>query len=122
MNTKQTDAELRAVLESLIPGPTVWNVASVADEPELRLISWSIRQDTTGARYFVGVRADDYTGRVSTRIVEFDPETRRGRTASGRIYELLGPPGVDREAEYVWDRVVFLNGIIEVRAERPEQG
>jgi hypothetical protein len=100
------------LLHTLFP-ESIWNGAPVADEPEIRLIHWSIKRDTQGNRYFVGLRSDDFTGRVSTALVEFDQATRRGRTRSGRVYELLGPSGVASDAEYVWDAYKRVNSIVE---------
>jgi hypothetical protein len=42
------------------------------------------------------------SGRASTCIVKFDPETRRGVTGFGRIYELVGTSCIDAEANYPW--------------------
>jgi hypothetical protein len=56
-----------------------------------------------GARHFIGHNMESKTGRASTRIVKFDPETRRGVTGSGRIYELVGASGVDVTANCLWE-------------------
>ena len=42
--------------------------------------------------HFSGVRAIDGKGRISTPIVEWDPESRVGTTQSGRRYQLSGEP------------------------------
>ncbi len=113
MSNSKPDVEaLEAIAEAAIAA-SLWTVDAVAAEPEIALVQWSIRRDTAGASYFVGARADDYTGRVSTRVVEFDPKMRRGRTASGRVYELLGPPGYSADAEYVWEAYKRVNQIVE---------
>ena len=92
---------------------SVWTTSSVSDEPQIELIHWDIKQDTAGNAYFVGNRADNGSGRVSTAIVEFDPERRRGRTQSGRVYELLGAQGYSSNGEYVWSIYKVANGITE---------
>ena len=96
-----TQDDLNSVLLALI-AESVWTTSSVSDEPQIKLIHWDIKQDTAGNGYFVGTRADNGRGRVSTAIVEFDPERRRGRTQSGRIYELQGAPGYSSNGEYFW--------------------
>ncbi len=109
--TKESDA-LNLFLFSLAPD-SVWKAASVREEPEIQLRNWDIKEDTAGRRYFVGSRVDDGTGRVSTAIVEFDAERRRGRTESGRVYELHGPRGRSSNGEYVWSHYKIANCIRE---------
>lgn len=101
-----------SVLFTLI-AESIWRTSSVNDEPQIKLIQWDIKQDNAGNGYFVGTRADDGSGRVSTAIVEFDPERRRGRTQSGRVYELLGAPGYSSNGEYLWSIYKVANGITE---------
>jgi len=68
---------------------------------------WSIRErDDTSERHFVGFDTVNSDGRVSTPIRVFDPVTRTGSTATGSTYQLVGRAGHDRDAEYVWSRVV----------------
>ena len=71
-------------------------------EPELRRSDWLIIEAQTGQRHFVGHNIDDCEGRVSSAILQFDPVTRGGVTASGRIYELVWKPGYDADAAYGW--------------------
>ncbi|PMY01398.1 hypothetical protein, partial [Pseudomonas sp. GW460-13] len=54
-------------------------------------------------RHFVGFSIADQDGRVSTPIVSFNLGKRTGITASGRRYILVGPPGFDDDAEFVWE-------------------
>jgi hypothetical protein len=68
---------------------------------------WSIRErDDTSERHFVGFDTVNNDGRVSTPIRVFDPVTRTGSTATGSTYQLVGRAGRDKDAEYVWSRVV----------------
>lgn len=107
------DDDLNLLLFTLAPN-SVWRSASVNDEPEIQLCQWHIKKDTNGGCYFVGSRVDDGTGRVSTAIVEFDAEQRRGRTQSGRVYELVGPKGRSTNGEYIWSVYKIANGITEL--------
>lgn len=80
----------------------IWKAPSVSQQPGLRLMRWSVRQTEDGTRHLVGYNATYHEGRVSTAIVSFDPSTARATTRSGRVYELVGAPGYDADAEYVW--------------------
>ena len=113
MKNDRKDDELNLLLFQLAPHSICWKTSDVSAEPEIQLLDWTIKEDTAGNRYFVGARADDHDGRVSTPIMEFDPERRRGRTQSGRIYELLGSPGISDNGEYVWSIYKIANNITE---------
>ena len=68
--------------------------ASIELAPEAKLESWAIQeiQSLEGVTYhFIGFI--DGRGRISTAIAEWHTESKIGRTASGRVYELIGPPG-----------------------------
>ena len=106
------DDDFNFFLFTQAPG-SYWRAPPVSDEPEVQLIDWDIKKDAAGNGYFVGTRANDGLGRVSTAIVEFDPERGRGRTQSGRVYELIGPGGYSSNGEYVWSLYKVANGITE---------
>lgn len=91
---------------------SIWKVAPITAEPEIRLTDWAIKQTTDG-NFFVGTRGDG-TGRVSTDIVTFDEATKRGVTKSGRVYELVGPAGYSSNGEYVWNYYKDVNGLTEI--------
>lgn len=90
----------------------VWKTTPVEDEPEITLRSWQIFEvdKEGGDRHFVGWNTQG-EGRVSSKIETFDPVTRRGVTRSGRVYELLGDPGVNMDALYVWDKWKEINEV-----------
>ncbi|WP_454826656.1 hypothetical protein [Paraburkholderia xenovorans] len=89
----------------------VWRVASVNDEPQLSLVHWKILETGGGVRHFAGEDARDFTGRVSTPILKFDPALRRGTTQSGRVYQLVGPDGWSDNAQYLWERFCDVNDV-----------
>ena len=96
---------------------SVWRPASVQDEPETRLLQWRVFRvkgniDGGDTIHFVG-RAN-WEGRVTSPVLEYDPTTKRGRTRSGRVYELLGDSGHNGDATYVWNRWLGMNGDPEV--------
>ena len=89
--------------------PDIWAIASVADCPEVTLRQWLIlevqmRQQPGRTRHFVGYSVHDYAGQVSSAIQQFDPQTMRGTTQSGRVYQLSGSPGWNSDAEHTWRR------------------
>ena len=93
---------------------SVWQVAPVTDEPHTRLAQWQIysvepvNAGEPNTIHFVGYAG--YEGRVCSAVQTFDITTRRGITQSGRIYELVGEPGYNSDAMYVWDRWIQING------------
>lgn len=89
----------------------LWKVEPVDQDPHIILRSWSIRQLANGDRHFVGYNDRGREGRVSSRIVEFDVERMRGKTRSGRVYELSGEPGMNGDAEYVWNSWCSMFGV-----------
>lgn len=80
-----------------------WASRDVAAQPKVGLTSWRVLETDYGTRHFIGHSVEDNIGRVSTPISSFDRAKRTGRTLSGREYKLLGPPGLDEEAVYVWE-------------------
>lgn len=93
---------------------SVWNTTSVEDTPELHLASWrvfEIYSEHYGerTRHFVGYNLTEREGRVSSKIMSFDPTTGRGITNSGRVYQLMGSSGHNGDGMYVWG--VWANNI-----------
>lgn len=88
-----------------------WRVVALTVEPEISLVHWRIMETERHERHFIGARLDDGTGRVSTAIVEFDPDGMTGVSQSGRVYKLLGTPGWNENADYVWSAWRAVNRI-----------
>jgi hypothetical protein len=65
----------------------------------VELERWSVRRFADGTQHFVGFCLESRDGRVSTKIVELDPESHTGKNRE------LGPAGRDGDAEWVWGRV-----------------
>jgi len=98
---------------------TVWNVASVNEEPELVLEGWRVYElkgvyGDALSRHFVGTCSDG-SGRVSSGIQVFDATRRRGTTRSGRVYELTGRQGLGMNAEYVWNSFCRIHPVRDLR-------
>lgn len=78
----------------------VWAVADVVSQPVIQLVRWRIFQ--IGAeRCLYGAICGGTSGRRSSWIRGFDAVAMRVQTASGRTYELVGPPGHDENAQYI---------------------
>ena len=85
----------------------IWPIESVVDSPEIALRPWQVfevqlPQKPGRTRQFVGYSLQAQAGQVSSAIERFDPKTMRGVTASGRVYQLLGRPGCNADAEHTW--------------------
>jgi hypothetical protein len=68
--------------------------------PMVKLEDWSIQEIQTAhgeAYYFCG--RINGRGRISTRIVEWFPQNKIGKTESGRIYQLTDAPGDPKNSE-----------------------
>jgi hypothetical protein len=99
-----------ADLHELAIVTSIWQVSDVKDEPESRLTSWRayLVKGEPDTVHFVGYAG--YEGRVCSPVKEYDKVTHRGVTRSGRVYELLGRPGYNSDAEYVWHRWLDMMG------------
>jgi hypothetical protein len=89
---------------------SIWRPDSVTDEPEVKLTQWRVylvkaNIDSKGDTiHFVGSVGYRYSeGRVCSPVQTYDPTTKKGITRSGRIYELVGKSGHNRDALYVWN-------------------
>ena len=105
MKTKnQFEAELEQLMKDAVDA-SVYRPASVVQEPHTRLTQWQVHRVTTvdgfSSIHFMGYAG--YEGRVCSSVQTYDPTTKRGITKSGRIYELIRDPGVNRDAMYVFN-------------------
>jgi hypothetical protein len=94
---------------------SIWKPASVQEEPEVSLVRWRVFEVDFGSLdgktiHFVGSHESFGGGRVCSPVQTYDPETKRGITRSGRIYELIRNAGYDSDAEYVWGMWLKRNG------------
>lgn len=92
---------------------SIWRPEPVSTKPVLYLSQWNVFQTETGERHLCGVDDQTYEGRVSQAIGAFDPDTMSVRSASGRTYILVGPPGYSQNAEYVKSRWLDINNVVE---------
>lgn len=94
------DAKQYEALQQLL---NVWPSAGIDQEPCVEMVRWRVFA-VNGDRVVCGYSMTKQWGRRSTPIVAFNPKHMRVRTASGRIYQLKGPPGWDADAEHVLDQ------------------
>lgn len=89
----------------------IWRLPPVPSEPHVVLTSWQVFELLDGSRHLLGWCADHDEARVSSCVAGFDVANRSCRTDSGRLYELKGPPGWSRDAQYVWDHWCRMNHV-----------
>lgn len=78
-------------------------------EPYVKLTHWMLVEGPHELTYFVGRCKDTGQSRVSSAIRYFDPDKCRGTTHSGRVYALLGEPGIDAEIRDMFERWLALS-------------
>lgn len=98
----------------------VWKASTVEQTPAIELSRWVVYEvpAPTGAgnpkdHHFCGWNVTEGEGRVSSKIVQWDRETRTGTTRSGRRYQLRGDSTLNMDAAYVWERWSRINSIPE---------
>lgn len=91
---------------------SIWRTTPVSQTPCIELGSWIVYETETGEHHFVGRNLTEGSGRVSSSIQSYDPETKIGTTNSGRKYQLIGDSGIDGDALYVWDHWKDINGVV----------
>lgn len=101
---------------------SVHRAAPVTEEPEVTLDPWTIFELPNGDRHFAGYNVGLQEGRISTKIVSFNPKLMRGVTKSGRIYQLRGLPYLHGDADYLMRMHVAANwkDLIKIYDELPE--
>jgi hypothetical protein len=120
---KKKDRKLAGLVSALSGIPNVWSASSVQSEPQKWLDSWQIYK-TVKAKiqpelfgyHFVGYDIRGGHGAVSSKIDKFDPVTMCGVTGSGRVYQLLGMPGVNQDAQYTLGAWIHRNELVMVDA------
>ncbi len=85
-------------------------VDSVARQPAVTLVRWSIIEVDRSHRYLLGHCVENAEGRVSSPIVSIDVHNMHCVTTSGRIYILEGPSGFDTDANTLWEWLALRRG------------
>jgi len=82
----------------------IWKALPVAEQPVVMLEGWLVIQTPHGTRHFVGWDTGLNEAKISTPIATFERLRMAGTTASGRRYQLLGPPCLSSEGGYLLSR------------------
>lgn len=88
----------------------VWSIDSIEDRPDVTLRDWAVFEvplhgpGQPWTRHLAGWSCEDQQGQVCSPVQQFDPRTGSCLTESGRVYRLKGRPGLNADAEYVWNR------------------
>jgi len=105
--TKKIDNQLTELASQLFSKPNIWSASSVVAEPQKWLEIWQVYkvvkadiQPELFGFHFVGFDVRSGHGAVSSKLEKFDPVKMCGVTMSGRVYQLVGLPGIDDDAQY----------------------
>jgi hypothetical protein len=75
----------------------------ISVEPEAILRNFRVFETETGDHHFAGYNTVIGEGRVSSKIIQWNPDTKMGITRSGRRYRLDGPyDSLHDDASYIW--------------------
>lgn len=91
----------------------VYRTIPVEAQPELTLRKWRVFRLSDESIHLLGYNVENDEGRVSSVVESIDRERMVFRTATGRIYQLEGEAGHDRDAAYTWTRWVQINAVDE---------
>lgn len=100
---------------------SVWSIDSIEDRPDVTLRDWAVFEVPLNGpgqpwtRHLAGWSCEDQQGQVCSAVQQFDPRTASCLTESGRVYRLLGRPGLNADAEYVWNRWKRIAGLTDER-------
>lgn len=99
----------------------VWNIAPIEARPNVTLSEWAVVEvplngsDQPWTRHLAGWSCEDQQGQVCSPVVAFDPNTATCTTQSGRVYRLLGVPGLCSDGAYVLGRWMSIHDLAELR-------
>ena len=118
MGRNKTPRNLRRITESGLHKPNIWAQPNVEEVPEQILDSWlivkvvkAIAHEEVFGFHLVGRDVNERNGAVSSKLINFDPRMMRGKTNSGRVYQLIGRPGTDADAAYVLSNWCQINQV-----------
>jgi len=89
------------------------SLAAVRGRPAVWLVRWRVACTNLGTRHFIGHSVEDDKAYVSTPILTYEHARSTGLASNGRRCTVMGPPGYDKEAEFVWRFYIRLWGLNE---------
>jgi hypothetical protein len=113
INHQTIEAGKVSEIIALSEGGSFWLMKSIDIEPAAALECWSVRETSRGHRHFCGRTMEGALSesRISSPVIAFDALRRRGKTATGRVYQLEGPAGQSPDVDYLWQRWLGINGL-----------
>lgn len=99
----------------------IWAVAPIESRPQVTLSEWAVfdvppaRLGLPWTRHLAGWAREDCQGQVSSAVQSFDPLTGKCVTSRGRVYRLVGVPGLCSDGAYVWQVWMQREPVTEVR-------
>jgi hypothetical protein len=106
----------RKIAQGLRQSPTLHRVAPPSQVPLISMSSWQVSEMGYGGRFVWGYDEGGREGRVSSLLTELDPGNARLRSVTGTQYQLVGQPGFNPDAEYVWRSWLSMHGYSESAA------
>lgn len=100
---------------------SIWPIHSVEDRPNVTLSDWAAFEVPLNGptqpwtRHLAGWSREDQHGQVCSAIQRFDPATGQCVTSSGRVYRITGMPGMNADAQYIWNRWKHIAGVEQER-------
>lgn len=70
--------------------------------PVIRLCRWRVAELADRSWHLVGWNLSECIGKTSSTVMAVDAALAQCLTSTGRVYQLVGPPGIDADAEYTW--------------------
>lgn len=70
--------------------------------PVIQLCRWRVAELAEHSWHLVGWYMSERVGKTSSTVMAVDAARAQCLTGTGRIYEIVGPPGIDADAEYIW--------------------
>ncbi|MEB2399337.1 MAG: hypothetical protein OZ927_07350 [Alcaligenaceae bacterium] len=104
----------RAMIFLLYKGRSKMPICRADDvnaEPVVFLTPWRVFRLEDGSRHLCG-GAGFLGGRVSSAVMSIDHENATVVTRSGRIYVLVGEPGLDADADDLWEEWTAFNNVV----------
>ena len=81
----------------------IWRTIPTQNQSSITLRNWAVIELPDKTRHLIGYCIENCEGRVSSEIESFDISTLTGTTCTSRIYKLIGEPGLNGDAQYVWN-------------------
>lgn len=93
---------------------TLFSIAPISENSDDSITNWSVREvqisgESERTHHLVGYIFLECSVRVTSKIVTFDKDQMLVKTGIGRIYHLMGKPGMSRNGDYAWDRWSMIN-------------